>query len=160
MLQRIQSIFLFILAVTMVTMFHYPVWTKIDATEGYVYTMYVTHFEQFNGEGEIVNTVLYPYVLMGVLAGISAGIALCEIFLYRHRQIQIKLGAFNSLIIAALIGLALYLSTQDEKVILPNEKGTYKLGFILPAIAIICNVIADRLIKRDEKLVQSVNRMR
>lgn len=160
MLQRIQSIFLSILAIMMIMMFYFPIWTKIDTTEGSIYTMYITHFKQLNSEGEVMHTVFYPYVFMGVLAGISVGVALCEIFLYRYRRLQIKLGVFNSLIITALVGLVLYLATQDEQAILPNEKGAYQLGFMLPAIAIICNVIADRFIKRDENLVQSVDRIR
>ena len=61
---------------------------------------------------------------------------------------------------ATLHTYTMYLAMKNETKLLPVVAGQYKLGFILPAIAIVSNLIASRLIKRDEKLVRSVDRIR
>jgi hypothetical protein len=36
----------------------------------------------------------------------------------------------------------------------------YEIGFFLVIIAMICNILANRFIRRDENLVRSADRMR
>ena len=53
-----------------------------------------------------------------------------------------------------------YLTYNAQSEILPNILGEYKLGLFMPAIALILNSIANRYIRKDEKLVRSVDRIR
>ena len=159
MIQRIQSIFLLIVAITMLVLFFVPICSKVGGPTGQAYTMGVIHLQQISTKGEITNT-FFPYAFMGLLAGIAVSVAIGGIFSYSNRLTQIKLGILNTLIITVLVGLMLYLSIQNTPNRLPHTPGQYKLGFILPAIAIISNMLANHCIRRDQKLVKSSDRFR
>lgn len=160
MLQRLQTIFLLIIVMAMFTMSFAPIWTKIDTATRYTYTMYAWRFQALNPVDSLSYNVFMPYVFIGVLSVIAILIALYELFRYDNRMMQLKLGVLNSLVMTGVIGFMVYLAMQNETQVLPGIAGQYKLGFLLPAIAIISNFIANRLIKRDEKLARSVDRIR
>jgi hypothetical protein len=81
-----------------------------------------------------------------------------EIGKFENRLLQLKLGALNSILMAATIGSGVYFATR---LIRTNQlAGDYGLGLWLPAVAMISNVIANRFIRRDEKLVRDSDRLR
>ena len=90
----------------------------------------------------------------------AAAVALISISKYKNRLTQIKLGALNSLLIAGAMGTSLYFTMNSEKIIDPAVQGSYQIGFFMPVAALIFNLIANRFIRRDEKLVRSVDRLR
>jgi glucan phosphoethanolaminetransferase (alkaline phosphatase superfamily) len=100
-----------------------------------------------------------PTFYIAILAIASAVIAFYSISRYRNRLLQIKLGALNSLLMAGVLGLIVYFSKQGEDII-TNQNGEHQLGTYLPMAAMICNLIANRFIRRDENLVRSADRMR
>jgi len=64
-------------------------------------------------------------------------------------------------LMAGVLGISLYIATSyGNEMLRPEMEGTYKLGFFLPAFALIFNVLSNRFIRRDEKLVRSVDRIR
>ena len=71
------------------------------------------------------------------------------------------LGLINSILIAVVLGYTFY---QVFKVGIPmfepENQGSYGAGFIAAAVAMLCNMIANRFIRRDEMLVKSADRMR
>ena len=71
-----------------------------------------------------------------------------------------KLGALNSLVLAGFLGLSVYFTFRMEKMIGVAGEGTYEFGMYLPAVALICNLLANRFIRKDEALVRSVDRIR
>jgi hypothetical protein len=104
-----------------------------------------------------------PYAITGILALIAAIIAIFEIFKFKNRILQLKLGFLNSLIMASTIGLTFWFSSQGQKewIHLSGALGQYMLpGFMLPAAGMLFNVIANRFIRKDENLVRSVDRLR
>ena len=113
-----------------------------------------------NAAGEILDLQYFPYLIIGILGLVSAGIAIYELFQYRNRLLQIKIGAINSLIMGIALGGAIYSIIQFDKEICPFSPGHFHEGFYLPAAAMLSNVIANRLIKRDEKIVRNSDRMR
>jgi len=161
MLQRLQTIFLFIIVIAMLCMSFVPIWTKVELGTFHTYTMYAWRLQELNPVSNLSqHKVFMPYIFIGILSVTATLIALTEIFTYSNRMTQLKLGALNSLIMTGVMGLIVYLAKQNETNLLPGATGQYKLGFLLPAIAIISNLIANRLIRRDEKLIKSVDRIR
>jgi hypothetical protein len=68
-----------------------------------------------------------------------------------------KLGALNSLFLAGIIVCAYIFSNQLAKTF---QGGQYGLGLWLPGVAVLCNLLANRFIRRDEKIVRDSNRLR
>jgi Domain of unknown function (DUF4293) len=71
------------------------------------------------------------------------------------------LGLINSILIAIVLGYTFY---QVFKVGIPmfepENQGSYSAGFFTTVLAMLCNMIANRFIRRDEMLVKSADRMR
>ncbi len=160
MLQRVQSLFLAITGICMIVMVFFPLWSKTNTTgsESFVFSSMGVYIVQME-TGE--RTMEYsPYIAISILAMISAGIAFFEIFQFRNRLTQIKIGALNSVVMGITLGLSIYFITQFDKEIMPMVAGVFHAGFYLPAVAMFSNVVANRFIKRDEKTVRDADRMR
>lgn len=99
----------------------------------------------------------FPYVLTAILAVASITLAAIEIRKFNDRLLQLKLGALNSLFMAGMVISAVYFASQlTEK----HEGGQFGLGLYLPALAVICNFLANRFIRRDERSVRDSDRLR
>ncbi|MFY0651061.1 MAG: DUF4293 domain-containing protein [Cyclobacteriaceae bacterium] len=163
MIQRVQSIFLLLAAITMVAMLFFPLFQKVDTENKEritVSALNIVHDKQ-NSETEepevIKETPLYPIAGLSILA---AAIALFSIFKYDNRLTQMKLGALNSLVIAAAMGVSVYYIFEVEKLLPPEAPVAYLPGFYFTAAALFFNALANRFIRRDEKLVRSADRIR
>ncbi|MEQ6120803.1 DUF4293 domain-containing protein [Reichenbachiella sp. MALMAid0571] len=163
MIQRIQSIFLLLVAVTMITMLFFPLWQKVDTDnkEKITLTAWEVVHDKANAEtqeAEIISkSPVYPVAGLAVLAAI---IAVFSIFKYENRLMQMKLGALNSLVIGACLGFAVYFIFDAEKVLPPLAPAAYLPGFYFSATALFFNALANRFIRRDENLVRSADRIR
>jgi uncharacterized YccA/Bax inhibitor family protein len=109
---------------------------------------------------DLTEYIYFPYTISGGLALIGAFIAVVEIFKYKNRLTQIKLGMLNSLVMVASLLLLVILSYFDQKELMPTIQGIYEPGLFLPAAALIFNSLANRFIRKDEKLVRSIDRIR
>lgn len=154
MLQRIQTVFLLLVAIAMSLTFFLPFWTH--STEELSYALRSLYFES-SEKGETMISY-FPYTFIAVLAGLSILIAIFEITRFNNRLLQIKLGALNSLLIAGTLILAAYFATDFIKEL--NVVGKYGLGLFAPAAAMFFNLLANRYIRKDERLVRSVDRIR
>lgn len=83
--------------------------------------------------------------------------SLLSIFSFKTRKRQILLNTISIIINALLIGLLAYWLLNLSGGISFPEKG---IEPIFPLLAIICLFIANMLIRRDERLVKSVDRLR
>ena len=157
MIQRVQTIFLFLVCVAMGVCLFSDSWQKSNANgEQAVLDAFTL---QYQAAGKLVSST--PTFYIAILNVLVAGVALYSIFQYRNRLRQIKLGALNSLLMAVLLGCLMYFSTQmGEKLLAPTQQGQYTTGFFAVVIALISNTIANRFIRRDEHLVRSADRMR
>lgn len=154
MWQRKQTIFLALSGACMILMIIFPAWHAIDnGTEKVLFPLYYSIIE--NGQ---TTTVYFPYALSGILAAAAATIAFMEIGKYENRMTQIKMGAFNSLVMAGSLGSLVYFATQLIKT--NQVAGVYGLSLWLPAGAMVFNMVANRFIRRDEKLVRDSERIR
>ena len=168
MIQRIQSVFLLILVIAMVSLLFLPLWTKTNPANNQevVLSAFGLNSEAATATDAAATSVDASFInentmAIGALAIIIALVALYEIFQYKNRFTQIKLGLLNSLLLAALLGTVFYYSSYvGDELVKTTTPGKYQAGFYLPILGLIVNSLANRFIKRDEDLVRSVDRLR
>lgn len=94
------------------------------------------------------------------LSVLGAAISLVAIFMFKNRPLQRRIAggaALCSVLLAILLGLSVYKLLS----ILPaNSHVAYQAGIALPAVALLLQWLAGKSIKKDEKLVQSMDRLR
>lgn len=99
------------------------------------------------GSFPIIDASSIVLVLIGVFSSLS----------FKNRKRQIMLNTISIFINALLIGaLAYWLQNLSGGMNFP-EKG---IEPIFPSIAVICLLVANVFIKKDERLVKSVDRLR
>jgi hypothetical protein len=154
MWQRIQTVFLVIAIASLIASIFLPIWIFKD--QNTTHQLYALHYSKVSSEGP-KDSLYFPYAITAVLLIASITLSIIEIFKFKDRLLQIKLGTLNSLILAGGLGSAVYFATQMVKT---YEGGLYGLGLWLPGVAVIFNWIAMRFIRRDEKLVRDSDRLR
>ncbi|WP_299216033.1 DUF4293 domain-containing protein [uncultured Aquimarina sp.] len=136
MIQRIQSIYLFLVVVL----------------SGGISTILPYGLDQ-DGEALLSQN---NFLVLGMFTG-SAVLALVSIFLFKNRQLQFVLGRINILLNFILLGVFVYWSLTLSGETLVSEKG---IGMLIPVISIVLLVVANKAIRKDENLVKSVDRLR
>ncbi len=162
MIQRIQSVFLLLVIVSLICLLFFPLWEKVDFTASEVATMDAISlkFEQISdGEERTLITEMKVYFIL-IPAFLACLVAGYSIFQYKNRLRQIQLGALNSFLIAATLGMMMYYILKAEKMLALQQQGNYLFGFYLPVAALLFNLLANRFIRRDESLVRSADRIR
>ncbi len=157
MIQRIQSVFLLLLALAMLSLLALPLWHKIDPLTGQELTL--TAFG-YVSKGVALPGGTGPVWLIGSLAAASAALAVYEIFQFRYRLRQLLLGTVNLLLITATLGAEFLFYTKGEQLLNIKLEGQIMVAFYLPTLALVLNLLANRFIRRDEQLVRSADRLR
>lgn len=160
MIQRIQTIFLLIVGLAMLIFLFAPIWQKEEVNSGASYTLTAFYLEQVSSPEEGVKNDFMPYAIPGILGLSATCIAFITIGMYKKRMRQIILSTLNSILIGTALGLSAYWATQAEGNYLPGIQGNYSYGLFLPAIALVFNSLAVRFIRKDERLVRSMDRLR
>lgn len=155
MWQRIQTVFLVIAILSLIAAIIFPIWLYQDPT-GQIHKLFAFHYTKTGTDGQAI-TEYFPYVVTAILAIAAITISIIEIGKYKDRVLQMKLGALNSLFLAGTIASAFIFSNQFVKTF---EGGQFGLGLWLPGVAVVCNLVANRFIRRDEKIVRNSNRLR
>ncbi len=101
--------------------------------------------------------VFGSFPLIKIASGILVVIGALSIFSFKNRKRQILLNNFGIIINALLIGILLYWLLNLSGGIDFPEKG---IEPIFPFFAVICLLLANIFIKKDERLVKSVDRLR
>lgn len=144
MIQRIQTIYLFIAAIISGGLiFVFDLWKTVD-------NISFEAKDAFASNDILVK--LIPILFVG-----SALLSLIAIFQFKNRKLQFVLGRLNILTNLFLLGLLIYQSLNLSGETVVSEKG---IGLVLPIIVIFLLAIANKAIKKDEDLVKSVDRLR
>ncbi|MGJ8593945.1 MAG: DUF4293 domain-containing protein [Aquaticitalea sp.] len=136
MLQRIQTVYLFLAAIVsggLIFVFH--LWTTSE--DVLIYAM---------------DDIYYLALFLG-----SAVLSIVSIFGYKNRKSQFVMNRLNIILNFILLGLFVYQSLNLSGEADVSEKG---IGIVLPALSIVLLVLANKAIKKDEDLVKSVDRLR
>lgn len=106
-------------------------------------------------------TFITPVWYLGLLMGLVGVVALVALFQYRNRLLQTALCAVNALLLTAVMGIILYRTLYAGKEYgNPEDQGDFLPGFYAVIAALVFNALANRFIRRDEKLVRDSNRLR
>ena len=130
MIQRIQTVFLFLISITSVLgLFFLP---PID----------------FPDLGLPIPMVLKSYLIL------TAAIAFLTLLLFKIRKTQLMINRLHFLVqILAEVGLVYgMVNTDDMNVYLP--------WLVMPILALILLILSSRFIKKDEDLIRSIDRLR
>lgn len=153
MIQRIQTLYLFIIAGLTMAMFFIPLAVIQSGTD--FYTLDVSGFSTMTDTPELVA----PTWALMALAAIIVLIAFVAIFLFKKRVLQMRLCVFNGLLLIGFYGLVAYFVWKAAS--LPDMfhfNPRIALGF--PLISLILDYLAFRNIGADEALVRSLERLR
>jgi Domain of unknown function (DUF4293) len=157
MLQRIQSVFLLLTSAALAVFLATNSFVKAIGPDEKVA---VNPFHVFYAKGNMAIQDI-PTYYVAVLAVLALILSIFTIFQYKNRVRQMLLVALNSLLIGLALGITVY-HIQNDAIKMGDLKnaGTYGIGLYAAFIALASNWLANRFIKRDEKLVKDADRMR
>jgi hypothetical protein len=152
MIQRIQTIYLFLACCLVGTMAILPLAQIVDTTNKmYVFTSKGIA-EQTNLTQWIVNTLPLMVTIISI-----ALLSLVSIFLYKKRILQKRIGIINMILMLGAMGLEYFYLNYNT---ISIKMIAYKMPMIFPAVALILTALANRAIQKDENLVKSYDRIR
>lgn len=158
MIQRIQTIFLFLAAVAATVLFFIPlagVYSTMAAYKFYIYGL----INMVPGEPSIFSFMTtFPLLLLNILVAV---LAIAGIFLYKNRMTQMKLVRFAILLDIIMIALVFFVYAkiiETNLAVAPDYLDGS--GIYFPLISLVFLILANRWIMKDEKLVRSVDRLR
>lgn len=151
---RIQSLYL-IVALILLIVFLFVPFVKYFLPNQTIYIFYITKLiKQTPVE---IKTFSYP-IFMIIMSSLIIIFLLVAIFLFKNRILQMRVVAIAFLFNAILIGSLYYFSDKYEKLF--NVTAKYQLGTLLPIIALLLLVLANKAIRKDEIKVRQSNRLR
>jgi hypothetical protein len=158
MIQRIQTLFLFLAFLATIALFFYPI--AGIYSDLYTYKFYVYELKNMvPGEASMFTFMTtFPLLLLNIIIGVMSVIC---IFLYKNRILQAKLVRLSILLEIGLIALILFVYAGIiEKNLLTSPDYLEEAGMYFPLISLIFLILSYRFIIKDEKLVRSADRLR
>lgn len=146
MIQRIQTVYLLIVAGLLIATMCLPLGYFTDTTE-----------HVFKSLGlEIGGSFQSTWGLLSILL-LSAMVALATIFLYKNRMLQIRMTILNSLLL-----LGFYIAFTAFYFAFKSDANLFRMScpLCLPFVAILLNLLAIRAIRQDELKVRALDRIR
>jgi hypothetical protein len=158
MIQRIQSLYLFIVAVGCTLLFFFPMIDYIDPLKG-TYKLFAMGITSNNVPGILFFWETFPILLL-VIASLI--LALVTIFFYKRRRFQFRLVSINVLLNIILIALVFFLYNNyfEHHITGSGISGSYQFGMYIPLISLLFLILASRAIRKDEAMVKSSDRLR
>lgn len=155
MIQRVQTLFLLGVAILMTLVLVFPIWSNQSESMQAVVGAY--NIKIFQNDQFIKEEGVWYIAAISLLSAITA---LFCIFQFKNRKLQLRLNMLNNLFIAGTIGtMLLAINTAGDLLQNPDDP-SFKLAFFFPPVALILNMFANHYIRKDEKLVRSMDRLR
>ena len=156
MIQRIQSLYLFVVAVACTLLFFFPMIDYIDPGKG-TYKLFATGMKSYSDLPGLL--FFWETLPLLVLVIASLVMALITIFLYKKRRNQFQLVNINVLLNVVIVALVflLYSRIFENRLQIPSN---YQFGMYIPLISLVFLVLASRSIRKDEAMVKSSDRLR
>ena len=162
MIQRRQTIFMFLSAIISALLFFMPLASFSDGTT-------VMKFTIFGIENPIETITLsksytWPLIVLTILMTV---LPVYTALRYKKRELQVKLCHLDMLLNIVFIGLVfLYYEADIENIIVAVENDTYILdvayfiGMAIPLVNLVLEILAIRGIKKDIALLKSLDHLR
>lgn len=158
MIQRIQTVYLFLAAACSVALFFFSV--AIFLSDFTYQKFYITGLVNMAPGSPVAmaGSLVLPLAVVGAFMAIMA---IAGIFFYKNRGLQLRLVTFGILFTVMMIAgiFFLYAPLIERKLsIVPDYSGG--VGIYFPLITLVLFILANRAIRRDDKLVKSLDRLR
>ena len=156
MLQRIQTLYLFIVVIAMSLTLFLPSMKAISPEEIDYALSTLRGLYPIEKGGFHLNGVTMWLAITNIVIIL---ISLFTIFMYKWRVIQMRFSSFNMVLLIgyyAIFFFTRYVILQQN----PMTSSTFSWPIILPLISAILTYLALRAIAKDEALVRSLDRLR
>jgi len=147
MIQRIQTVYLFVSALIIASMM------KLKLADLSVNDELYTFLARgiYNGENLVFDGLaIFIFIWVVVL------LHLFVIFKYKKRILQIRILVFTMVLMLGLFGMFFYFAYAG----FTGAKVAFKIPVVFPIVAFILDFLAIRAIGKDETLIRSLNRIR
>jgi hypothetical protein len=165
MLQRKQSLYLFLAGIFIFMLFFIPFWKTSDIGHEVLY--YASSIETLGPEEMHLTTSLEDdlmLLLLSLLAIISSGLSFLLIFLFanRVRQAGLAMILLTTQLLTGVVAGWLVLQTESDLTAAGASDlvSEFQFGALLPIVSALFTWLARRSILADEALVRSVDRLR
>lgn len=162
MIQRRQTIYMLLSAIVSALLFFMPL-ASFDAN-GNIMKFTIFGIQKPLENLTLSTTYTWPLVVLTILMVLAP---IVTIFLYKKRELQVRLCRLNMLVTIIFIGLIfLYYESDLQQVIAAVEGDEYQLdvayfiGMVFPLINLVLEILAIRGIKKDIELLKSIDRLR
>lgn len=154
MIQRIQTVYLFIASMIMLSIFFFPLTVMADA-DGQYYQ--IDLFGIWEGAGEAAQKIesLLP---LRFLVFVTAALSMVTIFFYKRRILQIRICIFNIMMLTGFYALFFFYFFHIKNRL--SAIADLKITVVFPIVAVILVFLATRYIRKDEMMVRSCDRIR
>ncbi len=159
MIQRIQTLLLFVAAACLIVACFIPIGTITTDSVYYSYTTWTLHENVPDGQ------TIYSTFIIGILDIILATLGLVCIFLYKKRMVQSKICMAAVLLNLILVVLMLWVYPDivfAKGSVFANQSLStqYTIGAFLPIVSIALFYFSNKCIINDEKKVRAADRLR
>jgi predicted small integral membrane protein len=145
MIQRIQSLFLLVSSASFFSLFGFPFASSDELTEAFL-------------SDQVYDVQDHIVILILTIAG--GLLALGAIFLFKNRKLQLRI-SYLTLVITILLPLVvIFLFYSEATKNYLNVQIDDRLGIYMPVIGLIFTLLAIRFIRKDDKIVKSMDRLR
>lgn len=160
MIQRIQSLYLLVVLVAYALLFFFPVASFTTTDFYHAFSITAISSRPLNPDPSVIKGFYYAGSTLPliILVCALATAVLVTIFLFRKRILQIRITAILLLVHIALIAAMFYYADSIEKQV--TAKAVYEAGAYIALIPLVFLVLANRAVRKDEKLVRSADRIR
>ena len=156
MIQRIQTLFLFLVFATSLAAFFFPI-ANFFSSPVYTIDLNVLGIKEYaNYNAAWPNTILLPVVL-----GLVGLLAFATIFMYKRRMLQVRLIRFDLLLNIIYLALVFFYYVPElETITQTSADYISEPGIYLTIVSVVFLILANRFIRKDEKLIRSADRLR
>jgi hypothetical protein len=154
MIQRIQSLYLFIALILIAVCFFIPVAT-VSFPTGDIYTFNLSGFKilELKSTGIVYNS--WSILITGLLI---CSLILVTVFSYKNRILQIRLCVYIMVFSIGLAFMLYWMLYQFKKA--QSVDIIYHITIVFPIISAILSFLAIKSIRKDDNKVKSYDRLR
>ena len=130
MIQRIQTVFLFIIVIVSVIGFFF-----LPLLDFYIL-------------GLLVPTLLKSYIIL------TGSLALLSLMIFKHRNTQLIINRLHFFLQVAITGVLIF------GLLNANELNSFLLWLLMPFQSMVLLILSSRAIQKDDDLIRSIDRLR
>lgn len=152
MIQRIQSLFLLFALILQLLMLFLPIAEYVVGNQLVVFKASGFSSEVVRKENMVLTLSIFLFICFAVL------IPLVAIFLYKRRKSQMQLCVYYIIILLGFQAVIFWFSWNVMQQL--NAILSYKFPIIFPVVSAILSYLAFLSIRKDERLIRSIDRIR